>query len=291
MGIRDLSAASLADGVHNKERRTGMDLYETLLKRRSVRRYTENAPDAVTLQSIREAALKPLFPEIEVKIELIGKTELPQFFLSTGSVRAPCYAVITSRKSPFAKLNAGFLGEQLVAELTLRGLGTCWSGGLKASKTAFPLDYLIAIGFGYPKNGLLREPEQKLSRKTTEEICPNPPGSQLMKDAVEAVRVAPSAVNRQPWRLEPEGNTLHVFCEKPSFLTSVGPGPVKFFYPGAALEKLQEIDCGIALAHILICAEHFGAAPEFRRIAGKEKAGEKRIYMMSAVLNPEKKSG
>lgn len=263
-----------------------MDLYESLLKRRSVRRYAENAPDGETLRSVREtvAALRPLRPEIKAKVELIGKMELPQFFTAAGSVKAPCYAVITSEDAPLAKANAGFLGEQLVAALTMRGIGTCWSGGMKASKTAFPLPYIAAIGFGYPKDGPLRNGERKLRRKTAEEICLKQPEGKLMKDLVEAVRVAPSAVNRQPWRLEPEGDALHVFCEKPSFLTPVGIGSVKLPLPGAALEKLQEVDCGIALAHILLCAEHFGARPEFRRIDGKEEAGKKLIYVMSAVL-------
>lgn len=271
-------------GVKGKE--SGMDLYESLLKRRSVRRYAESATDGEMLQSVKETveALRPLCPEIRAKIELIGKTELTQFFTATGSVKAPCYAVITSEDAPLAKANAGFLGEQLVAALTLRGIGTCWSGGLKASKTAFPLPYIIAIGFGTPRDGLLRDPEQKLRRKTAEEICLKQPERKLMKSLVEAVRVAPSAINRQPWRLEPERDALHVFCEKPSFLTPVGIGRVKIPLPGSALEKLQEVDCGIALAHILICAEHFRMKPEFRRIDGKEKAGEKLIYVMSAVF-------
>lgn len=267
-----------------------MDLYEFLLKRQSVRKYTENAPDADTLEAINGdiAALKPLCPDIPVKIELLGKMQLHQLFTAIGSVKAPYYAVITSGEAPLAKANAGFLGEQLVAALTQRGFGTCWSGSLKAAKTAFPLPYIISIGFGYPQDGLFREAGQKPRRKTTEEICLKQPENKLLRPLVEAARIAPSAINRQPWRLEPEGSTLHVFCEKPSFLTPVGFGHVKVPLPGSMLEKLQEIDCGIALAHIMFCAKHFSAETEFRRIPGKENAGEKLIYVMSAVVKREK---
>lgn len=264
-----------------------MDLYEALLKRRSVRKYSEEEPDRETIQSIEKsvAALKPLCPEIKVKLELIGKTELPQFFTATGSVKAPYYAVITSEDAPLAKANAGFLGEQLTADLTRRGMGTCWSGMLKASKTAFPLPYIIAIGFGYPKDGPPADaPERKLRRKKSEEICLKPPKGKRMKKLVEAVRIAPSAANGQPWRLEPDGKNLHVFCAKPSFLTPVSLGRVKLPLPGTVLEKLQEVDCGIALAHVWLCAEHLGTEPAFQRIEGKEKAGDKLIYVMSAVF-------
>ena len=47
---------------------------------------------------------------------------------------------------------------------------------------------------------------------------------------LEAARLAPSAVNSQPWYFAHEGNTLHVHCNK----------------------KGSRLDIGIALAHLYI---------------------------------------
>ena len=257
-----------------------------------MRKYSETAPDAETLRSIGAAAeaLKPLLPDVKVRVELLGRMQLRQLFTSTGSVKAPCYAVITSEDAPLAQANAGFIGEQLAADLTRRGMGTCWSGSLKAAKTGFPLPYVITIGFGFPKDGVLPEiPAERRCRKASGEICLHPPKGKRLARLVEAVRIAPSAMNGQPWRLDPEGSSaLHLYREKPSFLTAAGPGRLKIPVPGSLLEKVQEIDCGIALAHILLAAEHFGSEPEFRRMPGKEDAGDKLTYVMSAVLKREK---
>lgn len=73
----------------------------------------------------------------------------------------------------------------------------------------------------------------------------------LLKTPLEAVRLAPSAVNRQPWRVVVMGDTVHFYEQK-----SRG-------YVSAATGDLQKVDLGIALCHFSLVAEEEGLAPSF----------------------------
>ena len=56
--------------------------------------------------------------------------------------------------------------------------------------------------------------------------------------ALELMRLAPSALNGQPWRAVAEGNAVHFFCTKP--------------------EGLGLLDIGIGLAHFAEGTDHPG---------------------------------
>jgi len=66
-------------------------------------------------------------------------------------------------------------------------------------------------------------------------------------EALEMVRLAPSAVNRQPWRVVRKGNGYHFYLKHDKG------------YIGKATGDLQKVDMGIALCHFLS-----GAPGEFR---------------------------
>ena len=72
-----------------------------------------------------------------------------------------------------------------------------------------------------------------------------------LADALELVRLAPSAVNKQPWRAVVCGDTVH-FYEKRSkgFVTAEG-------------WDVQKIDMGIALCHFVCGLEEKGRAFAF----------------------------
>ena len=60
----------------------------------------------------------------------------------------------------------------------------------------------------------------------------------MIQNALEAVRLAPSAVNKQPWRIVKIGNTYHFYKKQ-----SIGGR-------GAAWD-VQKVDIGIALCHFI----------------------------------------
>ena len=68
----------------------------------------------------------------------------------------------------------------------------------------------------------------------------------LIRDALEAVRYAPSAVNHQPWRIVRIGNAYH-FYEKHDR-----------GYISEAVGDMQKVDMGIALSHFELAAKEKG---------------------------------
>lgn len=106
-----------------------------------------------------------------------------------------------------------------------------------------------------------------------------------MTELVQAIRIAPSGINRQPWRIEPDNNSIHFYCGQPSFLTPVNSDNLKGLMPGAILKRMQGISCGASIAHFLICAAHFDKNVMFSRIQGRGKSYKKITYLMSAIID------
>lgn len=260
--------------------------YSTLIsKRQSVRKYSETELGAKMIAKIEEAlpGLTPLRPDIRAKLEILPQERMHRYFSRTSGVKAPHYLVITSETVPLSGENAGFLGQQAVLLLTSLGVGTCWLGGFKEREGAFPLPFVIAIAMGLPQGELLRGENDKVHRKALSDICLAEPATPFATAACEAVRMAPSAVNGQPWRLMPQGDSIHLFCETPSVVQTVNFHGIRFPMPGSMLKANQAIDCGIALAHIAAAAEAQGMKIEFID-QGVMSPEEKLHYVLSAVV-------
>jgi len=71
-----------------------------------------------------------------------------------------------------------------------------------------------------------------------------PEGAGAFREALELVRLAPSAVNRQPWRIVRQGDAFHFFKKRSM--------------PANPLGDVQKLDVGIALAHFVLAAEAKG---------------------------------
>lgn len=121
-------------------------------------------------------------------------------------------AVLIQQDAPDAQLMAGVIGEALVLEATHLGLGTCWVAG-NVRRGALGLSpkkneriaAVIALGQPAGANSLLHDRRKPLAR-----LCLSDPSAWPLwaYQAAEAVRWAPSALNRQPWRMGFSGNTL-----------------------------------------------------------------------------------
>ena len=72
-------------------------------------------------------------------------------------------------------------------------------------------------------------------------------------DALEMLRLAPSATNSQPWALVKEGDSFHFFCNYKNGLNS-------------DVKKIKHIDLGIALAHFHQTAMSDGLKGRFEAI-------------------------
>jgi len=89
-----------------------------------------------------------------------------------------------------------------------------------------------------------------------------------LRDALEAVRLAPSAVNKQPWRVVVCGDRIH-FYEK------------KNKPAGSDSWDVQKIDLGIALCHFALAAQESGLSATFVREDPGLPCGAETTYIAS----------
>jgi nitroreductase len=181
-----------------------------------------------------------------------------------GVIRgAPAYIAFvadTGDSAAFEKL--GYIGEGLILEATALGLGTCWVSGTFDKSAAAgdaavgPSEHLFAVSpLGYPRQKKAMS-EKVMSgiagsrkRKPLAEITSGPEWErwpQWTKTAVEAARLAPSALNRQPWLFHFSGEELTVYIA----------GSRGTAYGRAAEDPGKRLDCGIALRHLTLGAGH-----------------------------------
>jgi hypothetical protein len=144
----------------------------------------------------------------------------------------------------------GYTGEAAVLEATSHGLGTCWVAltyNAKAVKSLIKLgenEKLICVSpVGYTSETWSfeekafsvfgayhqRKPLPTMTSGLAESARPD-----WAKAAVEAARLAPSAMNRQPW-------SFHI--SKDSTTVSVKNRGLEF-------NVAKRLDCGIAMLHI-----------------------------------------
>jgi len=144
-------------------------------------------------------------------------SEGPWGFMVKSKARPPFAVIIGDTSQPGFQEAAGYTGEGLILEATSMDLATCWVGGFfnpYAAARQFPLqprERILAVSpLGYAEESKTFE-EKILSgfgRNSKRipltqfvsglELSRYP---QWLPEALEAVRFAPSAMNRQPWRL------------------------------------------------------------------------------------------
>ena len=217
-----------------------MELRDMIERRMSVRSYTNEPVDAVTLREIEEfiAGARPLEPDIRVAWEIVPASRVRCIL----PWKAPQLVAIYTEEKVGALENAGFLFQQLDLYLQSRGLGACWLGMGKpdqrlAAKDGLPFCMLLA--FGYPKGEALRESAGEFKRKPLSEIADE------ADKRLEPARLAPSSVNSQPWYFTHADGMIHAWRAAPSGLMR------------KAMERMNRIDMGIALAHLCVCNEGF----------------------------------
>jgi len=204
-----------------------MTLNEMIYRRKSCRSFTGKPVDAEMIEKILSFELKPLYPEIRVHWEIVSRDKVKCICPWT----TPQLITIYSEETEGYLENIGFLFQQMDLHLQTLGLGVCWLGmGRMNPKTTTEVErmkFVIMMAFGHPKGDRLRHDRKDFKRKPMEKITDN------ADPKLEPARLAPSAVNSQPWYFTHAGDTIHVHCGK----------------------KGSRLDIGIALAHLYIANE------------------------------------
>jgi hypothetical protein len=163
-------------------------------------------------------------------------------------------AFIGKMDDPHIQEKVGYLGEGIILEATAKDLATCWVGGFFRPKVAASVvgtgknERVLAVTpVGYaiedfsPQEKIMTGFGRSHRRKRLAELVTGLEQAewpQWMKSALEAATLAPSAINRQPWRfyVEPDSITVSVYVSRLEFGIS------------------KRLDCGIAMLHIEVAA-------------------------------------
>jgi hypothetical protein len=187
------------------------------------------------------------------------------------------FVVGAVRKGPGDLEDYGYLLEEVVLEATRLGLGTCWLGGT-FTRGAFTSRFggvgrdetiPAVVATGYPGDDgseRIRRREQGDRRFPPAELFfldewAEPLGARAdgYGEALEAVRMAPSATNQQPWRIVRRGRDWHFYLAR-----TKGYGEGSPWFRLLRIADLQRVDLGIAMCHFELAAREAGQAGAWR---------------------------
>ena len=245
-----------------------------LAPRRSRRQY-DSRPLAPEELARLEEVCREFRPFPEARADLV--TESPDRILKGavgpyGKVKGATALVAFTGKmdDPYVQEKLGYTGEGIILEATAMGLGTCWVGGFFRPKVAASVvgitrkekvvavtpvgraverptrEELVMTGFGRNHR---RKPLAEMATGLERGQWPR-----WIEAALEAARIAPSAINRQPWRFHVEPDSITVSVDSTRMNLTIS----------------KRLDCGIAMMHIEVAALENGAEGkwEFLEVPG-----------------------
>ena len=211
-----------------------MNIADMIPRRRSVRTYKEEAIDAATLDDLRAYmdGLISLIPGAKV----VGRIIPTDHGTYWQKWKTPHFIAIFSDNSDEGLLNVGFMYQQLDLYAQSKGLGTCWVGlGSLTDAEPVPEGMKLAVmmAVGIP-DGVAERTPADFKRKEMREITDQP------DERLEALRLAPSATNSQPWFVTHVGDTLQIWREELGLIKQ------------RTLGRMNKIDMGIGLCHLYV---------------------------------------
>jgi Putative TM nitroreductase len=178
------------------------------------------------------------------------------------------------RRGPKDLEDYGYLLEDVILQATGMGLGSCWLGGTFTRSTFVrrfgglggdeTMPAVVSIGLiGDDGTERIREREEGVRRLPSSELfftrrfgAPLGIGpDDWYAGPLEAVRMAPSATNKQPWRIVRDGAAWHFYLRR-----SKGYGKGSALFTVLRIADLQRVDLGIAMCHFELVARDCGHA-------------------------------
>ena len=238
--------------------------FKVIEQRRSRRKFESKPLNSKDLEHIKSIC-ENFQPFSDARAILVTKSPEKVFKGAIGSYgkikgAQAFIAFIGDMRSRSVHEHVGYTGEGIILEAEAMGLNTCWVGGSFKPKAVESLiniekeERVLAVtpvgfarkrlsfeerlmaGFGITHR---RKPLSKLVIGLKQSEWPK-----WVRLALELARLAPSRVNRQPWR-------FHI--ERESIVVAVNSSRMQI--EAVTSERLC---CGIAMLHIELAALHYG---------------------------------
>jgi nitroreductase len=251
--------------------------YEAITMRHSRRQFDRSKPVSPEIMESLRSFCREFHPFPHARTELITESAdqvFKGFIGKYGKIKGAdaFMAFIGDMSYPSAQEEVGYTGEGIILEATALGLGTCWVGGFFRPEVARqlvkvrPHEKILAVTpVGYASERLSTEErimtgfERSHRRIALPKLVTGLDSQEWpswVKISLEAARLAPSAVNRQPWGFEVGKDSVTVFVRNstPDFSVS------------------KRLDCGIAMLHIEVAALNSGIKGKWELLFAPEVA-------------------
>ncbi len=219
-------------------------LYNMIFKRKSFHFFHNIGNEKLNEDELHDIEdtflkLKPLVKDIKVKIKIVKR------ILNCQLGQEYCILFYSEKKDNYLQ-NIGYLGEQLDLYLTSKNIGTLWYGfGKTKLKKDDNLDFVIMMAIAKVDNvDKFRNESTKVNRKPVSSFWIGDNYLEIAND----VRLAPSAVNSQPWKVEVSKDKLKVYRYREKKLS---------FMPKKSSIYFNQIDIGIFLCFLELSLEHY----------------------------------
>ncbi len=243
-----------------------VDLYDAMFKRRSVRKFDAAPLDAETLAKVSAflGTVRPMFPDIKTELKVLAGSDVKA---GLTKAKMPHFVAAFSEKKPLARANVGFMLQQVDLFLSANGIGSLWQGNPTPAGKFSDLDFVIMIAFGKANEEVHRTSVAEFKREPLDKVSK----AFGVDDLLEPARLAPSAMNGQPWLFTGDEKAIHFYCGQ-----------------SAMFDKWNKIAIGVAACHAWIAAVHSGKSVEF--IIDDRAEGEtpkKYAYVVTMRIRPK----
>ena len=245
------------------------ELLQTIMGRKSVRSFDGTPVSTENLEKI-EQYIRDIENPFGVPVRFVLLDAEKNGLSSPVLNGETLYAAGIVSKAPHAEEAFGFSFEKLVLYAWSLGIGTTWIGGTMKRevferaaglKEGEMMPCVSPLGYPAKKRGfretMMRKAVGADNRMPAEKIFfegdwgtgLSPEKQAEIADLIEMVRWAPSAVNKQPWRIIVSDHGYHFYEKRDKG------------YTGEKTGDLQKIDVGIALCHFVTGLEEQGKKP------------------------------
>jgi nitroreductase len=185
----------------------------------------------------------------------------------------PAFVTGSTKKSFEGLIDFGFIFEKLILELAKRGFGTVWLSGdfdnedlENFARKGDVVPVLAPVGYPAYKRSLrerfLRMKQEASDRKPFDQLFFDQSfDTPLLKEnrshrfynILELVQLAPSALNKQPWRVLVKEDALHLYLERTEDLPNQP-------------NDIEVVNMGIALRHMAFGLDEESYTYEIKRL-------------------------